>query len=83
VILKRIYKELPGTIAITIHDSIMTGILTNNVKSVLKIMKEELTKFIGASPQIKIEEKREILRRTREEEQYYKQYDSTAFVNCN
>jgi len=46
-------------------------------------MKEELTKFIGASPQIKIEEKREILRRTREEEQYYKQYDSTAFVNCN
>lgn len=55
VILKRIYKELPGVIAITIHDSIMTGILTNNVEAVRKIMAEELTKFVGFRPQIKIE----------------------------
>jgi hypothetical protein len=51
VILNRIYKELPGTIAITIHDSIMT----NNVEPVLKIMKEELTFFIGFEPKIEIE----------------------------
>lgn len=55
VILKRIYRELPGTIAVTIHDSIMTGILTNNIEAVRKIMIEELTFFVGFRPQIKIE----------------------------
>lgn len=55
VILKRIYRELPGTIAVTIHDSIMTGILTNNIEAVRKIMTDELTFFIGFQPQIKIE----------------------------
>jgi hypothetical protein len=52
-ILKRIYKELPGTIAITIHDSIMTG--TNNVEAVRQIMIDELTNFVGFRPQTKIE----------------------------
>jgi hypothetical protein len=55
VILKRIYKELPGTIAITVHDSIMTGVLTNNVEAIRKIMIEELTFFVGFAPNIKIE----------------------------
>lgn len=55
VILKRIYKELPGTIAITIHDSILTGVLTNNVEAVRKIMSDELTFFVGFRPQIIIE----------------------------
>jgi len=55
VILKRIYRELPGTIAITIHDSIMTGVLTNNVEAIRKIMIEELTFFVGFAPKIKIE----------------------------
>jgi hypothetical protein len=55
VILKRIYKELPGTIAITIHDSIMTGVLTDNVEAVKEIMIQELQKFVGFRPQIKIE----------------------------
>lgn len=55
VILKRIYKELPGTIAITIHDSIMTGVLTDNVEAVKKIMVEEMQNFVGFCPQIKIE----------------------------
>jgi hypothetical protein len=45
----------PGTIAITIHDSIMTGILTNNVLAVRKILTDELTFFIGFPPQIKME----------------------------
>lgn len=57
VILKRIYRELPGVIAITIHDSIMTGLLTNQVEAVKKIMEEELTAFVGCKPQIKIEKK--------------------------
>ena len=72
VILKRIYKELPGTIAITIHDSIMTGVLTNNVDAVAKIMIEELTFFVGHRPNInierRIEEKREEEREKRLEE---------------
>lgn len=55
VILKRIYKELPGTIAITIHDSVMTGVLTNNVEVVKKIIIEEMTFFVGYPPQIKLE----------------------------
>lgn len=55
VILKRVFKELPGTIVITIHDSIMTGVLTDNVEGVKKIMIEEMTEFIGFGPQICIE----------------------------
>jgi len=83
VILKRIYRELPGTIAITIHDSIMTGILTNNVEAVRKIMVEEMTKFIGFRPQIKIEGNKRVLRRIRKEENSINQYDSTTFVTLN
>jgi len=54
-ILKRIYKELPGVIAITVHDSIMTGLKEYEVESVQKIMTEEFTEFVGYSPKIKIE----------------------------
>jgi hypothetical protein len=61
LILKRIYRELPGTIAITIHDSIMTGILTDDAEAVRKIMVEELTSFVGFSPKIKIEDYRSYL----------------------
>jgi len=59
VILKRIYKELPGTIAVTIHDSIMTGILTNNVEAVRKILIDEIGLFVGFRPQTSIEGFRE------------------------
>jgi len=55
VILKRIYKEMPGTIAVTIHDSIMTGNDTNRVEEVSQIMIDELTNFVGFRPQTKIE----------------------------
>lgn len=70
VILKRIYREHPGTIAITIHDSIMTGILTNNVEEVTKIMNEELTRFVGFEPKVVIEnyEKIDQIREKGEEE---------------
>lgn len=55
IILKRISRELPGTIAVTIHDSILTGLYTNNVKEVAQIMREEFTKFVGFTPVLKIE----------------------------
>jgi hypothetical protein len=56
VVLKRIYRELPGVIAITIHDSIMTGILTDDVEAVRKIMADELANFVGFAPKIEIED---------------------------
>jgi hypothetical protein len=80
VILKRIYKELPGTIAVTIHDSIMTGILTNNLDAVKKIMIDEFTFFIGFAPKINIE-------RIKEEEEKERlllnQYDITNLASYN
>lgn len=83
VVLKRIYRELPDVVAITIHDSIMTGILTNNVAAVRKIMEEELTNFVGFRPKVNIEGIYE-----KEEERegrgvIKKQYDATTFVNVN
>ena len=68
VILKRIYKELPGTIAVTIHDSIMTGILTNNVEAVRKILIDEIGSFVGFRPQTSIEGFREDIGEEREGE---------------
>jgi hypothetical protein len=55
MILPRINKEHPGTIAVSIHDSVMTSVMTNDVIKVQKIMKEELTKFIGNVPRLKVE----------------------------
>jgi hypothetical protein len=83
VILKRIYKELPGTIAVTIHDSIMTGILTNNLEAVKKIMIDEFTFFIGFAPKINIE----MIIKDKEEEgrewETLNQYDITDLVSYN
>ncbi len=89
VILKRIYKELPGTIAVTIHDSIMTGILTNNIEAVKKIMIEELTSFVGFPPKIQTEKKeekegeREGEEREERKKAYLDQYDATTIVMLN
>lgn len=55
VIIKRIYKELPGVIAVTIHDSIMTGTITDRINEISKIMTEELTCYVGYQPRIKVE----------------------------
>ena len=83
VILKRIYKEHPGVIAITIHDSIMTGILTDEVEAVRKIMIEELNSFVGFSPKIEIEDYERYLEKKVREENSLIQYDVTTFVSCN
>ncbi len=83
IILKRIYKELPGTIAVTVHDSIMTGILTNNVEAIKKIMEEELTFFVGFSPKIKIEERIKEKREKERKEKEIMQYGAGTFVCVN
>jgi hypothetical protein len=83
VILKRIYKELPGTIAVTVHDSIMTGILTNNVEAVSKIIVDELTFFIGFPPQIKIEENIEENKEKEVKQTISNYYPAQTFVSLN
>lgn len=55
VIMKRIYKELPGVFAMTIHDSILTVNDRDVVASIFKIMEEELEKFVGFSPRLEKE----------------------------
>lgn len=55
VVLKRIYRELPDVVAITIHDSIMTGVMTNNVEAVKTILIEEMTNFVGFRPNVTLE----------------------------
>lgn len=83
VIVKRIYRELPGVVAITIHDSIMTGVLTDNVEAVKNIITEELTNFVGFRPNVNIEgiEGRNI--GEGEEREIMYQYDATTFVSVN
>ena len=55
VVLKRIYRELPDVVAITIHDSIMTGVMTNNVEAVKTILIEEMTNVVGFWPNVTLE----------------------------
>lgn len=55
VIVKRISKELPGTVIMTIHDSILTVTGIDNTEGIKQIMVEELTKFVGYEPRIAIE----------------------------
>jgi hypothetical protein len=83
IILKRIYRELPGVVAITIHDSVMTGILTNDVEAVRKIMIEELTNFIGFAPKVKIEGIFEEKREEINSKLFSNQYDATIPASLN
>lgn len=52
IIYPRIIRELPEVIALTIHDSIMC---TGEAKKILDIMNEELKKFVGTAPLLKVE----------------------------
>ncbi len=80
VVLKRIYRELPGTIAVTIHDSVMTGILTNNVEAVRKIIHEELTNFVGLAPFLEIEGLEKGVKERNKGNRIRIHYDATTFV---
>ncbi len=53
VILKRIHKELSNSFILTIHDSILTT--ADNIEAICKIMREELTLFVGFEPKLTIE----------------------------
>jgi hypothetical protein len=57
LILKRINRDHPGQIALTIHDSVMTEEDPIKIDRVRKIMTEELFNFIGEEPIIKEERK--------------------------
>jgi hypothetical protein len=83
VIVKRINKELPKAIIMTIHDSIMTGILTNDVESVSKIMIQELTFFVGFRPKIEFEGNRRDNSEEIEQNKLLIQYDVTTPVSLN
>ena len=54
-ILPRIYDKHPGTIAVSIHDSICTSILTSDIEIVKKTMEDELEKFVTLKPSLKVE----------------------------
>lgn len=59
LVCKRIKKEHPGVIALSIFDSIMTGIFTNHVEIVSAVMQEEFEKFVGYAPILKAKDENE------------------------
>ena len=54
-ILPRIYDEYPGTIAVSIHDSVCTSILTSDIEIVKRIMEDELEKFVTLKPSLQLD----------------------------
>jgi len=68
---------------VTVHDSIMTGILTNNIEAVRNIITEELTFFVGFQPQIKIEGIIEENKEERRERTIYNHYVITNLATVN
>ncbi len=86
VIVKRIRKEYPGTICITIHDSIMTGVLTNNIFAVGEILRSEFSNFIGFTPQLRLTNGQitnSYIRKGEGEGEYRIHYGDTTFVSFN
>ena len=83
VIVKRINKELPNVIVMTIHDSIMTGILTDDVEAVRKIMNDELTFYVGFSPKIEIDCIKENIIEEKSKDNMLIQYDVMNHVNVS
>lgn len=55
VIIKRLNYEFPDMVATPIYDSVCTSIATDDIEIVSKIMTEELTKFVGIPPVLKVE----------------------------
>jgi hypothetical protein len=54
-VLGKINKEHPDVIAVTVHDSIMTDTDTDHIEIVQQIMWNELEKFVGFAPKLKVE----------------------------
>ncbi len=83
VVMKRIYRELPNVVAITIHDSIMTGVMTNNVVAVRRILIEELTNFVGFRPNVIIEREEEEIEGEEVGDIIERQYDAMTLLSIN
>jgi len=55
IILNRLNCENPDMVATPIYDSICTSIATDDIETVQNVMTEELTKFVGLPPVLKVE----------------------------
>jgi hypothetical protein len=55
VIIKRLNDEFSEMVATPIYDNVCTSIATNDIGTVSRVMKDELTKFIGIPPKLEIE----------------------------
>jgi hypothetical protein len=56
VIIKRLNDEHPDMVATPIYDSVCTSIATDDIETVSNVMTEELTKFVGMTPVLKVED---------------------------
>jgi len=54
VIKNRINKEHPGTIAVSIYDTVSTGIQTDKINEVSEIMTDEFEKYVGHAPRLSV-----------------------------
>jgi hypothetical protein len=55
VILERLTSEFPDMVAMQIFDNVVTSDDSNDIKNASKIMDEELIKFTGIAPVLKVE----------------------------
>jgi len=54
-VVKTVHEQHPDIICITIHDSVMTGVMTDEIFAVQKILKNEFRKFTGITPKLTYE----------------------------
>lgn len=55
LIIARLNNEYPNMVAQQIYDNLVTSIVTDDIETASRVMKEELTAFVGYSPVLKIE----------------------------
>jgi len=55
LIIARLNKEYPEMVAQQIYDNLVTSIVTNDIKTASKVMTEELIRFVGFAPVLRIE----------------------------
>jgi hypothetical protein len=55
VIIKRLNDEFSEMVATPIYDNVCTSIATNDIGTACRVMRDELTKFIGLPPKLEIE----------------------------
>lgn len=55
LVIERMNRERPDMVAQQIYDNVVTSIVTDDIVTARRIMTEELTKFIGYPPVLKVE----------------------------